>query len=132
LYRYVKVNELTLQNEYQLRLKDLNMNEKIKDLSDKFQSELDGDKTKFELLLQEKNEQEMEYEVGDSCVRVAKSSCDPQRLTLVSLSFSFSLSRLSFLFLSSLSRLSLSSSLYLSLVCLSLSKPPGSSTLEKL
>lgn len=58
----LQVNELTLQNEYQLRLKDLNMNEKIKDLSDKFQSELDGDKTKFELLLQEKNEQEMEYE----------------------------------------------------------------------
>jgi len=58
----LQVNELTLQNEYQLRLKDLNLNEKIKDLTDKFQQELESDKTKFELLLQEKNEQEMEYE----------------------------------------------------------------------
>lgn len=51
-----------MQNEYQLRLKDLTMNEKIKELTEKFTAELDVDKTKFELLLQEKNEQEMEYE----------------------------------------------------------------------
>lgn len=30
-----KVNELQMQNEYQLRLKDLNMNEKMKELTDK-------------------------------------------------------------------------------------------------
>ena len=58
----MQVAELTLQSEYQLRLKDLNMNEKIKDLTEKFQAELDEDKSKFEMLLQEKNEQEMEYE----------------------------------------------------------------------
>jgi len=57
-----QVNELMMQNEYQLRLKDLNLNEKIKDITDKFTQELESDKTKFELLLQEKNEQEMEYE----------------------------------------------------------------------
>ena len=57
-----KVEELTMQTEYQLRLKDLNMNEKIKDLTEKFQAELDEDKKTFEMLLQEKNEQEMEYE----------------------------------------------------------------------
>lgn len=57
-----QVNELTMQNEYQLRLKDLNLNEKIKDITEKFTHELESDKAKFELLLQEKNEQEMEYE----------------------------------------------------------------------
>jgi hypothetical protein len=58
----VQVNELTLQGEYQLRLKDLNMNEKIKDLTDKFQGELDGERSKHEALLQEKNELEMDFE----------------------------------------------------------------------
>ena len=57
-----QVNELTMQNEYQLRLKDLNTNERIKDLTEKFTHELETDKAKFELLLQEKNEMEMEYE----------------------------------------------------------------------
>mmetsp|Transcript_31019 Transcript_31019/g.42984 ORF Transcript_31019/g.42984 Transcript_31019/m.42984 type:complete len:1197 (+) Transcript_31019:119-3709(+) len=57
-----QVNELTMQNEYQLRLKDLNLNERIKDITEKFTHEIESDKSKFELLLQEKNEQEMEYE----------------------------------------------------------------------
>uniref|UniRef100_A0A061RT72 Wd repeat-containing protein 65-like n=2 Tax=Tetraselmis sp. GSL018 TaxID=582737 RepID=A0A061RT72_9CHLO len=57
-----QVNELTMQNEYQLRLKDLNHNEKLKEINDKFTAELESEKQKFELLLQEKNEQEMEYE----------------------------------------------------------------------
>eukprot|EP00240_Pyramimonas_obovata_P000064 CAMPEP_0118921440 /NCGR_PEP_ID=MMETSP1169-20130426/720_1 /TAXON_ID=36882 /ORGANISM="Pyramimonas obovata, Strain CCMP722" /LENGTH=1196 /DNA_ID=CAMNT_0006862159 /DNA_START=210 /DNA_END=3800 /DNA_ORIENTATION=+ len=57
-----QVNELTTQNEYKLRLKDLDLNERIKDITEKFTHELEGDKAKFELLLQEKNEQEMEYE----------------------------------------------------------------------
>ncbi|DBA68566.1 TPA: hypothetical protein ACH3X2_013579 [Trebouxia sp. C0005] len=57
-----QVNELTMQNEYQLRLKDLAMNEKVKELTEKFTAELDVDKTKFDTLLQEKNEQELDYE----------------------------------------------------------------------
>ena len=57
-----QVNELTMQTEYQLRLKDLNLNEKIKDITEKFTHELEQDKAKFDLLMQEKNEQEMEYE----------------------------------------------------------------------
>ena len=57
----VQVNELTLQGEYQLRLKDLNMNEKIKDLTDKFQGELEGERSKYDALLQEKNELEMDF-----------------------------------------------------------------------
>lgn len=38
------------------------MQERIKELTDKFSAELDTDRQKFELLLQEKNEQELEYE----------------------------------------------------------------------
>lgn len=36
--------------------------ERIKDLTDKFNSELEADRQKFDMLLQEKNEQEVEYE----------------------------------------------------------------------
>ncbi|GBG61790.1 hypothetical protein CBR_g23749 [Chara braunii] len=57
-----QVNELTMQNEYQLRLKDLNLNERIKDITDKFTHELDQAKSRYETLLQTKTEQEMEYE----------------------------------------------------------------------
>ena len=49
-----KVNELTLHNEYQLRLKDMNYNEKIKEVTEKFTQELDSDKKNYELLLQDK------------------------------------------------------------------------------
>mmetsp|Transcript_22834 Transcript_22834/g.63112 ORF Transcript_22834/g.63112 Transcript_22834/m.63112 type:complete len:1547 (+) Transcript_22834:150-4790(+) len=57
-----QVAELTMQTEYQLRLKDLHLQEKTKELTEKFTSEVDVDRQKFELLLAEKNEQEMEYE----------------------------------------------------------------------
>jgi hypothetical protein len=36
-----KVEELTLHNEYQLRLKDMNYNEKIKEVTEKFTQELE-------------------------------------------------------------------------------------------
>ena len=51
-----KVEELTMQNEYQLRLKDLNYNEKLKEATEKFTQELDSDKKNYELLLQAKND----------------------------------------------------------------------------
>lgn len=57
-----KVDELTLHNEYQLRLKDMNYNEKIKEVTEKFTQELEQDKNKYELLREEKNDMEMEYE----------------------------------------------------------------------
>eukprot|EP00967_Tisochrysis_lutea_P077403 scaffold105095_cov27-Tisochrysis_lutea.AAC.1 len=57
-----KVEELTMQNEYQLRLKDLNFTEKLKETTEKFNAELDADKKNYELLLQSKNDMEMEYE----------------------------------------------------------------------
>merc|ERR1719261_1580787 len=55
-----KVEELTLHNEYQLRLKDMNYNEKIKEVTEKYTQELEQDKNKFELLREEKNDMEME------------------------------------------------------------------------
>jgi hypothetical protein len=38
------------------------LQERIKELTDKFNVELDADRQKFEVLLQEKNEQELDYE----------------------------------------------------------------------
>ncbi len=47
-----QVNELAMQNEYQLRLKDMDMNEKIRELTDKFSADMEADKHKLDLLLQ--------------------------------------------------------------------------------
>jgi len=57
-----KVDELTLHNEYQLRLKDMNYKEKIKEVTDKFTSELAHDRTRYDDLVEEKREMELEYE----------------------------------------------------------------------
>ncbi|ETK90168.1 hypothetical protein L915_06001 [Phytophthora nicotianae] len=57
-----KVDELTLHNEYQLRLKDLNYKEKIKEVSDKFTAELTQDRQRCGDLQNDKNEMENEYQ----------------------------------------------------------------------
>lgn len=57
-----KVDELTLHNEYQLRLKDMNYKEKIKEVSDKFTAELTQDKQRCSDLQQDKLEMETEYQ----------------------------------------------------------------------
>lgn len=57
-----KVDELTLHNEYQLRLKDMNYKEKIKEVSDKFTSELTQDKQRCTDLQQDKMEMETMYQ----------------------------------------------------------------------
>ncbi len=57
-----KVDELTLQNEYQLRLKDMGYQEKIKEITDKFQGELAESKAHYEELKEQKLEMEMEFE----------------------------------------------------------------------
>ncbi len=41
-----RVDELKMENEYQLRLKDMNYNEKIKELTEKFIQEMESLKTK--------------------------------------------------------------------------------------
>jgi cilia- and flagella-associated protein 57 len=57
-----KVDELMLHNEYQLRLKDMTYNENLKELTEKFTHEIELEKNKFELLREDKNDIEMEYE----------------------------------------------------------------------
>lgn len=41
-----RVEELKMENEYQLRLKDMNYNEKYKDMTDKFVQEMEELKNK--------------------------------------------------------------------------------------
>lgn len=55
-----KVDELQSQNDYQLRLKELAHTDKLQELSDKFSHELEADKRNYELLLQAKNDLELE------------------------------------------------------------------------
>ena len=47
-----QVNELRTQNEYQLRLKDMAQNEKIREINEKFSAELEGSKLKLEVFVQ--------------------------------------------------------------------------------
>ncbi|XP_019854181.1 PREDICTED: cilia- and flagella-associated protein 57 [Amphimedon queenslandica] len=57
-----RVEELKMENEYQLRLKDMNYNEKIKDLTDKFIQEIEALKAKNENLKTDKERLESRYE----------------------------------------------------------------------
>ena len=57
-----KVEELSLNNDYQLRLRDMNYKEKIKEVSDKFMTELKNDADRYGQLMEEKKEMEKDYE----------------------------------------------------------------------
>ncbi|KIZ00162.1 WD repeat-containing protein 65 [Monoraphidium neglectum] len=52
-----QVAELTMQTEYQLRLKDLHTQERLKEVADRSNAKQEADRQKFEMLLSEKNEQ---------------------------------------------------------------------------
>ncbi|XP_040325824.1 cilia- and flagella-associated protein 57 isoform X2 [Herpailurus yagouaroundi] len=54
-----RVEELKMENEYQLRLKDMNYSEKIKELTDKFLQEIESLKTKNQVLKTEKEKQDV-------------------------------------------------------------------------
>ncbi|XP_068949908.1 cilia- and flagella-associated protein 57-like [Petaurus breviceps papuanus] len=56
-----RVEELKMENEYQLRLKDMNYTEKIKELTDKFVQEMESLKTKNQVLRTEKEKQEVSH-----------------------------------------------------------------------
>jgi cilia- and flagella-associated protein 57 len=56
-----KVEELKLNNEYQIKLKDMNYSERIKEVTDKFAQELEQAKSKFEILKEERADSEFEY-----------------------------------------------------------------------
>jgi WD40 repeat protein len=58
----LKVDELTQHNEYQLRLKDMNYKDRIKEVSEKFTSELNQDRKRYDDLVEDKREMEDEYE----------------------------------------------------------------------
>ncbi|KAM7099461.1 cilia- and flagella-associated protein 57 [Molossus nigricans] len=54
-----RVEELKMENEYQLRLKDMNYSEKIKELTEKFIQEMESLKTKNQVLKTEKEKQDI-------------------------------------------------------------------------
>ncbi|KAM4604692.1 cilia- and flagella-associated protein 57 [Polymixia lowei] len=57
-----RVEELKMENEYQLRLKDMNYNEKIKDLSEKLIQERESLKTKNQVMETEREKQELVHQ----------------------------------------------------------------------
>lgn len=57
-----RVEELRMENEYQLRLKDMSYNEKIKELTEKFIQEMESLKTKNQVLKTEKDKAEAKHE----------------------------------------------------------------------
>eukprot|EP00075_Anas_platyrhynchos_P029288 XP_027318541.1 cilia- and flagella-associated protein 57 isoform X2 [Anas platyrhynchos] len=58
----IRVKELQTENDYQLRLKDMNYNEKMKELKDIFTKELGSLKTKHQILQAEKEKQELQHQ----------------------------------------------------------------------
>ncbi|XP_064228328.1 cilia- and flagella-associated protein 57 isoform X1 [Aotus nancymaae] len=84
-----RVEELKMENEYQLRLKDMNYSEKIKDLTDKFVQEMESLKTKNQVLITEKEKQDISHrehveELLDKQSRELQDleSCNNQKLLL--------------------------------------------------
>lgn len=57
-----KVDELTANNEYQLRLHDMNYQEKLKAVSEKFNLQIEHDKTRIQHLKDDTQDAEMEYD----------------------------------------------------------------------
>lgn len=57
-----RVEELKMENEYQLRLKDMNYNEKIKELTEKFIQEMESLKSKNQLLKIEKEKDQARFD----------------------------------------------------------------------
>ncbi len=51
-----------MHNEYQLSLKDVNYNDKIKDVTEKFTIELEQDRSKYNVLKNEKTDLEHNYQ----------------------------------------------------------------------
>lgn len=56
-----KVEDLKMENEYQLRLKDMNCNEKIKEVTGKLLQEIDSLKMAMTLIKSEKEKEENRF-----------------------------------------------------------------------
>nr|CAH8853750.1 unnamed protein product [Trichobilharzia regenti] len=78
-----RVEELKMENEYQLRLKDMNYNERIKELTEKFIQEMETLKTKNQLLKTEKEREENHHLVQLQEV-IEKHSQELQNLESIS------------------------------------------------
>ena len=57
-----KVDDLRLHNEFEIRMKEMNYQEKLREVNDKFEQELDGDKNKYNALRSERDEMQNKYE----------------------------------------------------------------------
>ncbi|NXE75828.1 CFA57 protein, partial [Cochlearius cochlearius] len=58
----IRVKELQTENDYQLRLKDMYCNDKIKELEENFTQEIGSLKTKHQILQAEKEKQELQHQ----------------------------------------------------------------------
>ncbi|KAM9326708.1 cilia- and flagella-associated protein 57 [Gastrophryne carolinensis] len=74
-----RVEELKMENEYQLRLKDMNYNEKLKELTEKFIQEMEVLKTTNQLLKAEAEKQEQKHQ-EDMAELIEKQSREMQDL----------------------------------------------------
>lgn len=69
-----KVDELTASNEYQLRLHDMNYQEKLKEVTEKYTLQIEHDKSKIEMLRDEKTELEIEFDEKLSSLKSAHAN----------------------------------------------------------
>ncbi|XP_072275438.1 cilia- and flagella-associated protein 57 [Pyxicephalus adspersus] len=74
-----RVEELKMENEYQLRLKDMNYNEKLKELTEKFIQEMEVLKTTNQILKAEAEKQELKHQ-EDMAELIEKQSREMQDL----------------------------------------------------
>jgi hypothetical protein len=56
------LEELKLEHEYQLRLKDMNFNEKLKDITDKYSQEIEALKISTSVLRTEKDKEDIKHQ----------------------------------------------------------------------
>ncbi|KAM9362159.1 cilia- and flagella-associated protein 57 [Symphorus nematophorus] len=69
----MRLEELQMENEYQLRLKDINYNEKTMELSDKFTQQIESLKTMQQVMKAEMEKQEREHQESSAEVIVKHS-----------------------------------------------------------
>ncbi|XP_036955576.1 cilia- and flagella-associated protein 57 isoform X1 [Acanthopagrus latus] len=69
----MRLEELQMENEYQLRLKDMNYNEKMKELSDKFTQQIESLKSHQQAMKIEMEKQECEHQKSSAEVTLKHS-----------------------------------------------------------
>ncbi|XP_039971838.1 cilia- and flagella-associated protein 57 isoform X1 [Xiphias gladius] len=69
----MRLEELQMENEYQLRLKDIHYNEKMKEISDKFTQQIESLKTTQQAMKTEMEKQEREHQQSSAEVTVKHS-----------------------------------------------------------